>query len=97
MCLGGYGAIVKVQEGLARLQTTVMQDHRNSFTELSKSFLVLQDQSVFCQQTMKDVFFCQSLNYHSDLMYGGIQCQRTTNMESLHDVPDDKVCGQKGS
>lgn len=66
--------MVNVREGLARLQSTVMQDDRNSFTELSKNFLVLQDQSVFCQQTMKDVFFCQSLNCHLDLRYCGVQC-----------------------
>lgn len=66
--------MVNIQEGLAKLQSTVMRDHRNSFTELSKHFLVLQYRSVFCSQTTKDIFFSQSLNCHLDFMYHGIQC-----------------------
>lgn len=49
-----------------------MQNYRNSFTELMKDFLGLQDQSIFHQQTMKDVFFYQPLNCHLDLTYLGI-------------------------
>lgn len=87
--------MVNIQEGLAKLQSTVMQDHRNSFTELCKNFFSAAIPECMLANHEGHIFVSVTelpLRLHVPRYSMPL---RTTNMENLYNVPDYKAYGQK--